>query len=340
MSFSWILGEDLTLDLGTSNTLIYSKRKDGKIIEPSVVAVDLNNYEIVAVGEKAKSMEGKTPDNIITLAPIKGGKIINFEIAQVMLTNLLKKAKSSFSVFHPKVYIAISSGISEVDRRAIEDCVIYSGARSVEFIPSAVASAIGMGLPALEPSGSIVANVGGGTVDVSLVSLGGIVASKFVDIGGDSIDFDIINIVKNKYELMIDKETAEFIKINLTSFITSNITNNLSIFGRDINTGMPRNAVIYGKDITSSLFPLFNAVADAIKVILERTPPSMTGNVLRNGIYLTGGCSKINGCVEYLQNELRVAMNVTENPLTCTCSGARILANSIKAKNNRRKNNE
>ncbi|MBF1276120.1 MAG: rod shape-determining protein, partial [Parvimonas micra] len=235
MGFSWILGEDLTLDLGTSNTLIYSKRKDGKIMEPSVVAVDLNNYEIVAVGEKAKNMEGKTPDNIITLAPIKGGKIINFEIAQVMLTNLLKKAKSSFSVFHPKVHIAISSGISEVDRRAIEDCVIYSGARSIEFIPSAVASAIGMGLPALEPSGSIVANIGGGTVDVSLVSLGGVVASKFVDIGGDSIDYDIINIVKNKYDLMIDKETAEFIKINLSSFITSNITNSLSIFGRDIN---------------------------------------------------------------------------------------------------------
>ena len=135
MGLSWFFGEELALDLGTSNTLVYSKRKDGKVMEPSVVAVDLNNYEIVAVGEKAKNMEGKTPDNIITLSPIKAGKIINFEIAQVMLTNLLKKAKSNFSVFHPKVYIAISSGISEVDRRAIEDCVIYSGARSVEFIP-------------------------------------------------------------------------------------------------------------------------------------------------------------------------------------------------------------
>ena len=275
MGFSWILGEDLTLDLGTSNTLIYSKRKDGKIMEPSVVAVDLNNYEIVAVGEKAKNMEGKTPDNIITLAPIKGGKIINFEIAQVMLTNLLKKAKSSFSIFHPKVHIAISSGISEVDRRAIEDCVIYSGARSVEFIPSAVASAIGLGLPALDPSGNIIVNIGGGTVDVSLVSLGGVVASKFVDIGGDSIDYDIVNIVKNKYELMIDKETAEFIKINLSSFISSNISNNLSIFGRDINSGMPRNATIYGKDITSSLFPLFNAVSDAIKATVIDKPSNL-----------------------------------------------------------------
>lgn len=340
MSFSWIFGEDLALDLGTSNTLIYSNKKDGKIIEPSVVAVDLNNYEIVAVGEKAKSMEGKTPDNIITLAPIKGGKIINFEIAQVMLTNLFKKAKSSFSIFNPKVYITISSGISEVDKRAIEDCVIYSGARSVEFIPTAVASAVGMGLPVLEPSGSIVVNIGGGTVDVSLVSLGGVVASKFVDIGGDSIDYDIVNIVKNKYDLMIDKETAEYIKINLASFITSNITNNLSIFGRDINSGMPRNAIIYGKDITSSLFPLFNAVTDAIKVILEKTPPSMTGNILRNGIFLTGGCSKINGCVEYLENKIGIAVNVVENPLTCTCEGASKLINKIKIKNNRRKNNE
>lgn len=340
MSFSWIFGEDLALDLGTSNTLIYSNKKDGKIVEPSVVAVDLNNYEIVAVGEKAKSMEGKTPDNIITLAPIKGGKIINFEIAQVMLTNLFKKAKSSFSIFNPKVYITISSGISEVDKRAIEDCVIYSGARSVEFISTAVASAVGMGLPVLEPSGSIVVNIGGGTVDVSLVSLGGVVASKFVDIGGDSIDYDIVNIVKNKYDLMIDKETAEYIKINLASFITSNITNNLSIFGRDINSGMPRNAIIYGKDITSSLFPLFNAVTDAIKVILEKTPPSMTGNVLRNGIFLTGGCSKINGCVEYLENEIGIAVNVVENPLTCTCEGASKLINKIKIKNNRRKNNE
>ena len=340
MGFSWILGEDLTLDLGTSNTLIYSKRKDGKVIEPSVVAVDLNNYEIVAVGEKAKSMEGKTPDNIITLAPIKGGKIVNFEIAQVMLTNLLKKAKSNFSIFHPKVHIAISSGISEVDRRAIEDCVIYSGARSVEFIPSAVASAIGLGLPALDPSGNIIVNIGGGTVDVSLVSLGGVVASKFVDIGGDSVDYDIINIVKNKYELMIDKETAEFIKINLSSFISSNISNNLSIFGRDINSGMPRNATIYGKDITSSLFPLFNAVSDAIKVILEKTPPSMTGNVLKNGVFITGGCSKINGCVEYLQNELRIGINLSDNPLTCTCEGARVLVNTMTNKSNRRKINE
>lgn len=343
MAFSWFLGEDLVLDLGTSNTLIYSKRKDGKIIEPSVVAVDLNNYEIVAVGESAKNMEGKTPDNIITLNPIKGGKIINFEIAQVMISSLLKKSKSNFSVIHPKVYIAISSGISEVDRRAIEDCVIYSGARSVEFIPSAVASAIGIGLPALEPSGSIIANIGGGTVDVSLVSLGGIVASKFVDIGGDFVDYDIINIIKNKYDLMIDKETAEYIKINLASFITSKITDSLSIFGRDISSGMPRNATIYGKDITSALFPLFNVVCDSIKVILEKTPPSMTGNILRNGVFLTGGCSSINGCVDYIQNEVGVLVNTVENPLSCTCLGAsKLIENNkkIKTKSNRGKQYE
>ena len=342
MGLSWFFGEELALDLGTSNTLVYSKRKDGKVMEPSVVAVDLNNYEIVAVGEKAKNMEGKTPDNIITLSPIKAGKIINFEIAQVMLTNLLKKAKSNFSVFHPKVYIAISSGISEVDRRAIEDCVIYSGARSVEFIPSAVSTGIGIGLPVLEPSGSIIVNVGGGTVDVSLVSLGGVVASKFVDIGGDSIDYDIINIIKNKYDLMIDKETAEYIKINLGSFITSNITNSLSIFGRDINTGMPRNAIIYGKDITSSLFPLFNAVSDSIKVILEKTPPSMTGNILKNGIFLTGGCSNINGCVEYIENEVGIRVNTVDNPLTCTCSGSLSLISGMKKNktNSRRKRDE
>lgn len=323
MAFSWFYGEDLFLDLGTSNTLIYSKKKDVKIIEPSVVAVDLNNYEIVAVGESAKNMEGKTPDNIITLNPIKAGKIINFEIAEVMLSSLLKKLKSNFSVMHPKVYITISSGISDVDKRAIEDCVMYSGARAVEFIPSAVASAVGIGLPALKPSGSIVVNIGGGTVDVSLVSLGGIVASKFVEIGGDFVDFDIINIVKNKYDLMIDKETAEFIKINLASFLTNKIKDSLSIFGRDVNTGMPRNAIIFGKDITSSLFPLFNCVCDAIKVILEKTPPSMTGNVLQNGVFLTGGCSNVSGCVEFIQNQVGVLVNKTENPLSCTCFGAK-----------------
>ncbi len=337
MGLSWFLGEDLALDLGTSNTLIYSKRKDKNVIEPSVVAVDLNNYEIVAVGEKAKNMEGKTPDNIITLSPIKGGRIINFEIAQVMLTNLLKKAKHNFSVIHPKVYIAISSGISEVDRRAIEDCVIYSGARSVEFIQSGVATAVGIGLPALDPSGSIVVNIGGGSINVSLVSLGGIVASKFVDIGGDYIDYDIINIIKNKYDLMIDKETAEYIKINLASFISSNITNSLSIFGRDINSGMPRNAIIYGKDITSSLFPLFNAVCDSIKVILEKTPPSMTGNIIKNGIFLTGGCSNINGCVEYIEKEVGILVKTVDNPLDCTCLGASILIDNFKKNSSNRR---
>jgi hypothetical protein len=340
MAFSWFFGEDLVLDLGTSNTLIYSVKKDIKTIEPSVVAVDLTNYEIVAVGESAKNMEGKTPDNIITLNPIKSGRIINFEIAEVMVSNLLKKIKSNFSVIHPKIYITISSGISEVDRRAIEDCVIYAGARSVEFVPAAVASAMGMNLPALDPSGSIIVNIGGGTVDVSLVSLGGIVASKFVEIGGDFVDYDIMNIIKNKYDLMIDKETCEYIKISLSSFLTNKITNSLSIFGRDINTGMPRNAVIYGKDITSSLFPLFNAVCDAIKVILEKTPPSMTGNVLKNGVFLTGGCSNISGCVEYIQSQVGVLVNKTENSLSCTCLGAKKLVENkknIKIKQNRGK---
>lgn len=330
MAFSWLVGVDLALDLGTSNTLIYSKKKDGNLIEPSVVAVDLDNYEVIAVGSKAKSMEGKTPDNIITLSPIKGGRIINFEIAQVMITSLMKKAKSSFSVLHPKVYATISSGISEVDRRAIEDCIIYSGARSVEFIPSAVATAIGAGLPALEPSGCIVANVGGGSVDVSLVSLGGVVASKFVDIGGDSIDYDIINIVKNKYDLMIDKETAEYIKINLASFLNADGTNSLSIFGRDINYGMPRNAIIYSKDITSALFPLFNAVSESIKVILEKTPPSMTGNIIKNGVYLTGGSSYVKGAISYIEKEVGVLVNPVEHSISCTCMGANKMISSLK----------
>lgn len=341
MAFSWFFADDLVLDLGTSNTLIYSVNKDIKIIEPSVVAVDLNNYEIVAVGESAKSMEGRTPDNIITLNPIKAGKIINFEIAQVMLSNLLKKAKSNFSVMHPKVYATISSGISEVDKRAIEDCITYAGARSVEFVSSAVASAVGMNLPALDPSGSIVVNIGGGTVDVSLVSLGGIVASKFIEIGGNFIDNDIVNVIKNKYDLMIDKETAEYIKINLSSFLTNKITDSLSIFGRDENTGMPKNTVIYGKDVMSSLFFLFNAVCDAIKVILEKTPPSMTGNVLKNGIFLTGGSSNISGCIEFIQNELSVLVNRTENPLSCTCLGAKKLIenrNSLNKKNRGKRN--
>lgn len=322
MTFSWLFGADLALDLGTSNTLIYSNKKDGNLIEPSVVAVDLDNYEIIAVGSKAKSMEGKTPDNIITLSPIKAGKIINFEIAQVMITSLLKKSKSSFSVFHPKVYATISSGISEVDRRAIEDCIIYSGARSVEFIPSAVATAIGAGLPALEPSGCIIANVGGGSLDVSLVSLGGVVASKFVDIGGDSIDYDIIRIIKNKYDLMIDKETAEYIKINLASFLHSDGTNSLAICGRDMNTGMPKNTIIYSKDITSTLFPLFNSLSEAIKVILEKTPPSMSANIIRNGIYLSGGSSYVKGAVSYIENEIGIAVNPVEHAISCTCTGA------------------
>lgn len=339
MAFSWLFGVDLALDLGTSNTLIYSKKKDGNLIEPSVVAVDLDSYEVIAVGSKAKCMEGKTPDNIITLSPIKGGKIINFEIAQVMITNLLKKAKSNFSVLHPKVYATISSGISEVDKRAIEDCIIYSGARSVEFIPSGVATAIGAGLPALEPSGCIVANVGGGSLDVSLVSLGGVVASKYIDIGGDSIDYDIMNIVKNKYDLMIDKETAEYIKINLASFLNSDGTNSLSICGRDMNSGMPRNAIIYSKDITTSLFPLFNALSEAIKVILEKTPPSMSGNVIKNGIYLTGGSSYVKGAISYIQKEVGVLVNPVEHSISCTCMGANKMLPYLNKNSQNRKRN-
>lgn len=321
--------KDMGIDLGTANTLVYMKGKGVILREPSVVAIDRYTKQVLAVGEEAKKMIGRTPGNIVAIRPLKDGVIADFDVTQEMLKYFIRKATQKKSVFQPRVVVCVPSGVTEVEKRAVEEATIQAGAKQAFLIEEPMAAAIGAGLPVQEATGSMVVDIGGGTTEVAVISLGGIVTSKSIRVGGDALDNYIVNFVKKEHSLMIGERTAEEVKIKIGSAILDNEVEDMEIRGRDLVSGLPKTLIIKASEIYEALKEPVNNIIDAIKSNLEKTPPELSSDIMEQGIVLTGGGALLNGLDVLITKETGIPVILAENPLDCVALGTGKALDSI-----------
>lgn len=312
---------DLGVDLGTSRTII--SKKDGTILidEPSVVAIDMSNYEVRAVGREAKEMLGKTPESILAVRPLENGVIADFETAQAMLTYFLRKANKGYSLFQPRLTITIPTALTDVERRSVEDVGLHAGARDVRLVEENIASAVGVDIDVEKPEGHLIINVGAGTIEVSVVSLGGVVASHCEMLGGENIDTNIQYLLKKHFNLIIGIQTAEEIKIELGSIEEYDQKNSMEVTGRDLVTGMPKTIEIKTADILEAINPIILSTLKSTRNVLEKIPPDISADIVKEGIYFLGGVSQINGFAEFITSEINIDVLKVDQPETCTGIG-------------------
>ena len=315
------LAKDIGIDLGTANTLVFMKGKGIIMREPSVVAVDTRNYTVKYVGQEAKDVIGRTPGSIVTVRPLKDGVIADFDITASMLQIFIKKACNNSIFARPRVVICIPSGVTAVERRAVKEASLKAGARHVAIIEEPMAAAIGAGLPVAEATGSMVVDIGGGTSEVAVISLGGIVASRSVRVGGDEFDSAIIQYVKKKYNLLIGDRTAEEVKLDLGSALPLRDERRARIRGRDMVTNLPQTTEITSTQIYEALHEPCMAILGAIKWVLERTPPELAADIMHNGVYLTGGGSLLYGMDQLIASELGIPVLLSKEPMDCAALG-------------------
>ena len=318
-----MFSKDIGIDLGTANTLVFMKGKGIVMREPSVVAVDIRSEEVLAVGTQAKEMIGRTPGSIVAVRPLKDGVIADFDVTATMLKHFIRKAIKSNSFSRPRVVVCIPSGVTEVERRAVEDAARQAGAKEVELIEEPMAAAIGAGLPVAEPTGSMVVDIGGGTAEVAVISLGDIVTSCSVRVAGDKFDESIISYVKKKYNLLIGERTAEDIKIQIGSaYPTEEVANlTMEIKGRNLVDSLPKNVTIHADEVRDALADPLVTIVDAIKSTLEKTPPELSADVIDHGIMLTGGGALLRGLDQLVEQETGMPVHVADSPLDCVVDG-------------------
>ena len=314
---------DMGIDLGTANTLVHVKGKGIVLREPSVVAIKSDNGEVLAVGEEAKRMIGRTPGSIIAIRPMKDGVIADFDVTQAMLKYFIRKAMNSkSSMVRPRVVVGVPSGVTEVEKRAVIDAAQQAGAREAYLIEEPMAAAIGAGLPVEEATGSMVVDIGGGTTEIAVISLGGIVTSCSIRIGGDEMDSSIIQHIKREYNLMIGERTAEDIKTNIGSAIVSSTGDKtMDIRGRDLVSGLPKTLTIHASEIREALSEPIFKIIDAVKSTLEKTPPELAADVMDHGIVMTGGGSLLTNLDKLLSHETGMPVLVSEDALSCVGEG-------------------
>lgn len=314
--------KDMGIDLGTANTLVYIRGKGIVVREPSVVALQEDTRQVLAVGQEAKQMIGRTPGNIIAIRPLKDGVIADFDITQNMLKYFIKRAYPNRSLFFsPRVVVGVPSGVTEVEKRAVEEAAIQAGAKEAYLIEEPMAAAIGSGLPVEDPTGSMVVDIGGGTTEIAIISLGGIVTSKSVRVGGVELDDAIVQYIKKEYSLMIGERTAEEIKITIGSAYPKAVDEKLSIRGRDLVSGLPKTLTIVSSEILNALKEPINNIVEAIKTTLEKTPPELASDVMEYGIVLTGGGALLNGLDKLIRKETGMPVRIAEEPLDCVALG-------------------
>ncbi|MDR0273009.1 MAG: rod shape-determining protein [Clostridiales bacterium] len=316
------LTHHLGIDLGTANTLVFAKGQGIILNEPSVVAINTHSNKVMAVGDEAKQMIGRTPGSIVAIRPLKDGVIADFETTRAMLRYFIKKARVGF-FRKPYVVVCVPSGVTEVEKRAIEDATISAGvsSRSVGLIEESMAAAIGAGLPVSEPTGSMIVDIGGGTSEVAVISLGGIVTSKSLRTAGDEFDNTIINFVRREYGLAIGDRTAEEIKINIGCAHNPNARNVMNVRGRDLVSGLPRTVALSEEDGLNALYEPVGKIIDAIKLTLEKTPPELASDIMESGIALAGGGALLKGLDELITLETGIETIVPEEPLNCVAMG-------------------
>ena len=319
---------DIAIDLGTANTLVYVKGQGIVLNEPSVVAVDQKTKKVYAVGAEAKAMIGKTPDHIVAIRPLKDGVIADFEITEVMLREFIRKAQKKRFFIRPRIVIAVPSGITEVERRAVTDSAQNAGAREVYLISEPVASAIGVGLPVDKPSGNMVIDIGGGTTEIAVIALNGIVTDMSIRIAGDEMDEAIVLHIKKAYNLLIGDQTAEHVKMVIGSATKLKKEEEMEIKGRDLVSGIPKTLKISSAEVREALAETLAQIVAAVKTALEQTPPELAADIVDRGIVMTGGGSLLRGLDVLLKEETNLPINVVEDPLTCVVLGCgKVLSN-------------
>jgi len=316
-----VFTKEIGIDLGTANTLVYLKGKGVILREPSVVAINNNTGQILAVGIEAKQMIGRTPGNITALRPLKDGVIADFETTQSMLRHFIRKVVGNSPLARPRVVICVPSGVTEVEKRAVVDSAMTAGAKEAFLIEEPMASAIGAGLPVEEPSGSMVVDIGGGTSEVAVISLGGIVVSRSLRVAGDEFDDSIIHYIKKEYNLMIGERTAEDIKVKIGSAFPLEKEETYNISGRDLVTGLPKELKVSSEEIREALKEPVNSVVDSIKFTLEKTPPELAADIMERGIMLAGGGALLKGLDKLINKETGIPVFIAEQPMDCVVLG-------------------
>ena len=317
-----LFARDIGIDLGTANTLVHVKGRGIVLREPSVVAMNKKTGEILAVGDSAKEMIGRTPGNIVAIRPMKDGVIADFDVTQSMLKYFIRKAMSKGVFSKPRVVICVPSGVTEVEKRAVEEATLQAGAKEAYLIEEPMAAAIGANLPVEEPSGSMVVDIGGGTSEVAVISLGGIVTSKSLRVAGDELDEAIVHYVKKEYNLMIGERTAEEIKVRIGAAFPKPKDESMAIRGRDLITGLPKTLTITSMEIMEAIKEPINSIVDSIKYTLEKTPPELAADIMDRGIMLTGGGALLSGLDKLIKEETGMNVSIADNPLDCVVMGA------------------
>ena len=321
---------DIGIDLGTANTLVYLRGQGIIINEPSIVALNTKTGRIVAVGIEAKQMLGRTPTHIKAIHPIVDGVISDFEVTEEMLAYLIGKAeKLSPKTFKPRVVVGVPSGITNVEHRAVYDAAISAGAREVYIIEEPMAGAIGSGMPVLDPVGCMVVDIGGGTTDIAVMSLGGIVQSKSIKLAGDKMNQDVIDFLRNEYKILVGEKTAEEIKIAVGSAQSGGDHRQVMVRGRDLISGLPREIMITNRDIYTAIHESLQVIIDGVREVLETTPPEIVADVINRGIYITGGGALISGIDDVIAHAFKVPVHIPNEPLSAVARGCGIVLEDL-----------
>jgi rod shape-determining protein MreB len=314
-------GRDMAVDLGTANTLVYVRGRGIVLSEPSVVAIDQRTGDIHAVGVEAKRMLGRTPGTITAIRPLKDGVIADFDVTEQMLRHFIHKANGN-RFAHPRVIVCVPSGVTGVEKRAVEEATLSAGARQAYLIEEPMAAAIGAGLPVSDPTGSMIVDIGGGTTEVAVISLGGIVVSQSIRVGGDEMDEAIMNHLRKEYKLLIGQQTAEEVKLEIGSAWPLPEELQAEVRGRDMLTGLPKTVVLGSEDVRRALDEPVSQIIDAIRGTLDKTPPELSADIMDRGIVLAGGGALLTGLDQRLRSETHMPVHVAESPLTCVAVGS------------------
>ncbi len=315
------LSHDMGIDLGTANTLVYTKGDGIVLREPSIVAIDQRTNFTLAVGNEAKRMLGRTPGNIIAVRPLRDGVIANFDVTETMIRYFIQKVHRRSRFIHPKIIVGVPSGITEVEKRAVLDATTHAGASEAYLIEEPMAAAIGAGLPISEPMGNMIVDIGGGTTDVAVIALGGIVVSKSIRIAGDEMDVAIINHCRENYRLLIGERTAEDVKIKIGNAFKSTEQKTMEIRGRDLVTGLPKVFTLNSVEIREALNETVKVIVATIKDVLEITPPELSSDIMERGICLAGGGALLTGLDKHIEKETDIRTYIADDPLSCVAYG-------------------
>ncbi|MBI5687486.1 MAG: rod shape-determining protein [Verrucomicrobia bacterium] len=324
-----LFSNDIGIDLGTANSVVYVKDHGIVLREPSVVAIQAGTSNVLAVGEEAKRMVGRTPGSIVAIRPMKDGVIADFEITESMLRYFIRKVHNRRSMVAPRVIVAVPSGITEVEKRAVKDSATHAGARKVYLIEEPMAAAIGVGMPVQEPAGNMIVDIGGGTTEVALISLAGIVFSRSIRVAGDELDEAIIQYMKRAYNLMVGERTAEEIKIRLGSAFPLEQEMTLEVKGRDLVAGLPKTLTVTSQEIREALLEPVSQIVESVRVTLERCPPELAADLVDRGIMLAGGGALLRGIDKLLAEETGLPVHIADDPLSAVAEGTGRVLNEL-----------